>query len=218
MDFAKFYKCAAALIALIAVAAGVALFPMLPEQVPVHWNAAGEIDSYGPAWTGAFLLPAVMLLVLGLFFLIPRIAVFRKNLQEFKKQYWLFGAVLQLFFLAFFTATLAPLAGIRFNMSSFMLPAVGMLFVLIGLLMPSFKRNFFIGIRTPWTLANEKVWEKTHKAGGKAFILAGIALFFSAFLPVQYFVSVLLGIAVLVVAFALAYSYRLYSKEGKPQL
>ena len=215
MDFAKFCMFAAVLITAIAIAAGLAVFPALPESVPTHWNAAGEIDSYGPAWMGAFLFPAAMLFVLGLFLLIPRIAVFRKNLEEFTTQYWLLAAAIQVFFLAFFAATLMPVAGIEFSMNAFVFPAVGTLFVLIGLLMPSFRRNFFVGVRTPWTLASERVWDKTHKASGKAFVLAGIAVLLSAFLPGKLAIWVVLAAAALVTCFAFAYSYWLYRKIGK---
>ncbi len=218
MNFEKFYRYVAVLIAVIALIVGFVVFSFMPEKVPIHWNARGEIDSFGPKWVSAFLSPAIMLFVLGLFFLIPRIAVFQKNLQEFRKQYWLFAAVLQLFFLAFFTATLSPIAGINFNMSVFMLFAVGALFVFIGLLMPSFKRNFFVGIRTPWTLASEEVWNKTHAIGGKAFILAGIAFFLIAFLPSEYFVFAIVVFVVLIAVFLFAYSCWLYRKMGKPEL
>jgi uncharacterized membrane protein len=100
-----------------------------------------------------------------------------------------------------------------FHMSTALLPAMGLLFVLIGAMLTQAKRNFFIGIRTPWTLSSDRVWDKTHALGSKLFILSGILTFFGAFLggmTAFLFVFVPLMATSL---FLVVYSYFLYRQE-----
>jgi len=124
---------------------------------------------------------------------------------------------LEFFFILFYAITLMPNFGISFNFSQlFMLP-VSMLFISIGVLMPSFKRNFFVGIRTPWTLADDKVWKKTHKFGGKAFVLAGLAILLSIPFP-EASVSVTVVAALAAALGSVVYSFILFRKQGKNRL
>jgi len=211
------FKTACFAITALAIIASFLAFPLLPAVVPTHWNAAGQIDGYGSSWVGAFMLPGIMVFVLLLLLLIPKIAVFKKNLEEFEKQYWALGFALEFFFILFYAITLMPNFGISFNFSQlFMLP-VSMLFISIGVLMPSFKRNFFVGIRTPWTLADDKVWKKTHKFGGKAFVLAGLAILLSIPFP-EASVSVTVVAALAAALGSVVYSFILFRKQGKNRL
>ncbi|MBU0635468.1 SdpI family protein, partial [Candidatus Micrarchaeota archaeon] len=199
------------------IALGLFVFPLLPEQTPIHWNAQGEIDGYGPPWIGALLFPAIMVFMLLLLIVVPKIAVFKENLKAFEKQYWQLGVVLELFFLIFFIVSLLPSFGITANFFvSFTIP-FGFLFLAIGYLMPSFKRNFFVGIKTPWSLANDTVWEKTHSLGGTLFMLAGIIAIVSSLAPAQAF---WIAIAAIIVAtvIPLVYSFLLYQKIRERQL
>lgn len=99
-------------------------------------------------------------------------------------------------------------------MIQFLAPAFGMLFYCCGILTENAKRNWFIGIRTPWTLSNEKVWEKTHKIGGKLFKIAGvIALLGIAFQ--SYALFFILVPVILVATYTTVYSYIEYQKEIK---
>ncbi len=210
-------KIACFVFTIAAVAIAFFVFPVLPATVPTHWDAAGEIDSYGPAWMGAFLFPAVMAFVLLLFVVVPKIAVFKENLKAFEKQYWLLGFALQLFFLVFYGVTLLPNFNVKFNFSLLFTLPLAFLFIALGLLMPSFKRNFFVGIRTPWTLASDAVWEKTHRLGGKLFVVSGILALLLAFFPGF---SVLLAIGPILAAatIVVVYSLLLFRKMGKRQL
>ncbi len=216
----KLFKAGCHALAILAVLTAFLAYPVLPSSVPIHWNAQGMVDGCGPKWVGAFLFPIVMVLFLFFLFLIPKIAVFKKNLKDFEESYWALGYVLELFFLIFYALTLLPNFGYSFNMSQLLMLPLGMLFISLGILMPSFKRNFFVGIRTPWTLANDRVWEKTHRLGGKLFVLAGLASLVSVpFSSVAIFISVF---SVLVaVAITIVYSFfefRAQKKDGlKPK-
>jgi uncharacterized membrane protein len=210
-------KAACFVLVIAAVALGFLVYPSLPESVPIHWNAVGEADGYGPSWVGAFLFPLGMALVLLFLVVVPKIAVFKENMRAFERQYWLLGAMLELFFILFFAITLAPNYCSGFNFSQALALLLAMLFVFIGWLAPSFKRNFFVGIRTPWTLANDKVWEKTHKLGGRLFIAAGLITLLGALFPSHAFWIAITAILVAAVA-AVAYSFLLYRKTGKRQV
>jgi len=211
------FKAACFAIAIVAVLVGFLVYPFLPNRVPTHWNAAGEIDGYGSKATGAFIFPLIMLFVLLLFILVPKIAVFKKNLKAFEKQYWTLCLTLQLFFLLFYVMTLLPNFGYGFDFSQIITLPLAMLFIGIGILMPSFKRNFFVGIRTPWSLANDTVWKKTHGFGGKLFILAGLAMLFSLPFPKAAIWVVLAG--ALIAAFAaVVYSFIEFRKNERVRL
>lgn len=211
------FKALSFALVLVAVVSAFVVFPMLPSRVPVHWNAAGDVDRFGEPEQAAFIFPGMMALVLLVFVLIPKIAVFKENLKAFEKHYWALAFLLEFFFAMFFVLTLAPNFGFDFKMSQPILVLVALLIAVIGVMMPSFKRNFFVGIRTPWTLANDEVWDKTHKLGGKLFIAAGVLAAVIAFLPGQ---NVFIAIAPILVAVVVVfvYSYFVFSKTGKKQL
>ncbi len=211
----KLSKTAVFALTILAVVLSFVVYPLLPGTVPTHWNAAGKVDAVGPRWMGAFLLPLCMALVLLLFVFIPKVAVFKKNLKAFEKQYWLLALVIQVFFLLFYAITLLPNFGFDTGFSQLFALPLAFMFIAIGLLMPSFKRNFFVGIRTPWTLSSDRVWNKTHKFGGTLFIAAGVVSLAAAFIPGQS----VLTIVTVVLAAALAtvvYSYTEFRKIEKP--
>ncbi len=211
------FKAACVALVIAAVAAGFLVYPSLPARVPTHWNAAGEVDAYGPSWVGALLLPLVMAFVLLLFALIPKIAVFKENFGAFEKQYWALGLIILLFFALFYAITLAPNYGFQANVSQPLVLLAAMLFIAVGILMPSFKRNFFVGIRTPWTLANDIVWEKTHRLGGKLFIAAGV-ISLTGLLALGFSITLLIGAVLAAAAISVVYSFLAFRKTGKRQL
>jgi len=95
-----------------------------------------------------------------------------------------------------------------------MIPAMAALFYYCGILVENAKRNWFIGIRTPWTLSNEKVWEKTHKLGGKLFKAAAIIILFGIVLKGYALLFILVPV-IFVSFYLIVYSYVEYQKEVK---
>lgn len=202
------------LVVIIAVIASFAVYPMLPDIVPTHWDAEGQVNGLGPGWVGAFLVPLMMAVVLLVFVIIPKIAVFKKNLKAFEKHYWLMALVTELFFLIFYAITLLPNFGIETSFSLLFSLPLSFLFIAIGLLMPHFKRNFFVGIRTPWTLSSDKVWKKTHRFGGTLFIAAGVISLAVSFIPGQNILSMVALILVAAVG-SVVYSFLEFRKLEK---
>lgn len=199
-----------------AVAAGLALWNQLPDPMASHWNANDEVDGYTSKFWGVWLMPLVTLGMLGLFMLIPNIDPLKANIAAFRGIFNLFVLLMTAFMLYIHALALAWNLGYQnFRMSAAMLPFIGVLFVFIGYLLKRAKRNWFIGIRTPWTLSSDTVWDKTHQLGSRLFIAAGLFAFLGAVFggsaAVWLTLAPVLGSAV----FLIIYSYALYQRETK---
>lgn len=145
----------------------------LPERVASHWNAQGIVDNYSSRFMGAFFLPLLLLGIFILFKILPKIDP-RKNISKFIGLYNSFITVFIIYMTYVHTLTLYYNLGHHFNFVRAILPSLAFLFYYIGYIMPSLKPNWFIGIRTPWTLSSNFVWEKTHLLGGKLYKASGI--------------------------------------------
>jgi len=190
---------------------GVYLYPQFPEQVASHWNSIGESDGYISKFWGIFLMPIIMLVIFSLFLVFPKIAPLKKNIEKFSGYYKGFMVLMVIFFFYVYMLTISWNLGKQFNMSTMLIPAIGALFYYMGILIEKSKRNWFIGIRTPWTLSSDKVWEKTHRLGGKLFRIAGVLAFISVLFPKYTFFVAIIPI-ILASIFLIAYSYFVYKK------
>ena len=205
-------------IALIAIAviAGVLLWNQLPEQMASHWNVNDEVDGTMPKFWGVFLMPLVVLGMFGLFIALPNMDPLKANIASFRGAFNLFIVLITAFMLYIHGLTLAWSLGYQnFKISTMMLPFMGILFMFIGYLLRQAKRNFFIGIRTPWTLSSDTVWDKTHQLGSVLFMVSGALAFFGSFFggTVAFwllFVPLMGSTLVLMI-----YSYILYRNETK---
>ncbi len=163
-------------IILIAMAtiAGLLLWNQLPDQMASHWNANDQVDGTMSKFWGVFLMPLITLGMLALFLVIPNIDPLKANIAQFRESFNLFIVLIIAFMLYVYGLTLAWSLGYQdFKMSEAMLPFMGVLFIAIGFMLRKAKRNFFIGIRTPWTLSSDSVWDKTHQLGSILFMISG---------------------------------------------
>ena len=207
----RFYSIAAIA---AAVLASVFAYSALPEKTVTHWNAWGEPDGYGGREVGALAVPAIMMLVYGLFLVIPKIDPFRHNYRLHEREYDGFIAVLMVFMLYVYAATLAYNMGIAFHMGQAIALGTAGLFYYLGEIMPGIRRNFFFGIRTPWTIYSDKVWKKTHELGGLTFKLNAAVMLVGFAFP-QYF-AVIIIVPLLINALGLVlYSYLEFKKTNK---
>jgi len=201
----------ALLIVLVSFILGVIIYPRMPERMASHWNIRDEVDGYISRFWGVFLMPLISLFLFLLFLIIPIIDPLRENIKKFQRYFDLFIIFFLIFLLYLYLLTVFWNLGFSFRMSRMLLPAFSLLFFYCGILVEKAKRNWFIGIRTPWTLSSEVVWEDTHKIGGKLFKITGIIALFGFLFPnyAFYFVIVpILGVTL----FTLFYSYFLYQK------
>lgn len=200
----------------IAITAGAVLWNQFPDPMASHWNANDQVDGTMPKFWGVFLMPLIALGLLLLFQIVPNIDPHKANIAQFRETFNLFIVFIIIFLLYVHGLTLAWSLGYQtFKMSSALLPFLGVLFIFIGYLLRKAKRNFFIGIRTPWTLSSDSVWDKTHQLGSILFMLSGafaivgslfggITAFWLMFVP-------LMGSTL----FLVIYSYILYRNETK---
>ena len=206
----------AAVLIVIATLVGVALWDRLPDPMASHWDSNDQINGYMSRFWGVFLMP-LMTMGLVLFFLaIPRLDPLRANIAAFQSVFNLFIVLFVGFMVyVYFLTLLLNLGYTGFNMSEALLPALGVLFFFVGYLMRKSKRNFFIGIRTPWTLSSDWVWEETHRVGSVLFMISGaLASIGSLFGGMTAFWFIFVPMMVSVLA-TLLYSYVLYQRETK---
>ncbi|MDD2666840.1 MAG: SdpI family protein [Methanocellales archaeon] len=201
-------------ILIFSFAIGIFLYPQMPERMASHWNAQGQVDDYMSKFWGLFLLPFTSVGLFLLFVLIPTIDPLKVNIEKFRDYYDGFMAFMIIFLFYIYLLTVFWNVGIRFNMTRLLAPALGILFYYCGVLIKNAKRNWFIGIRTPWTLSSEKVWDKTHQIGGKLFKIAGIIVLCGAFFP-KYVLFLVFVPVISVSIYMIVYSYFEYQKEIK---
>ena len=213
----KLFQILSALIILLMFGISWWAYPHLPARVPSHWNAAGEVNGYANAFMGAFLMPAVALGTWILFFLIPRIDPRKTNFQQMGKVFWLVGFAVVLFLSILHISTLFIAVGLAHNN---LIPVIsfaggGLLLIVIGNYMGKVKHNYMFGIRTPWTLANEEVWYKTHRTMGPLWVVGGVILLFLGFLPQAVIMPVLFTVMIVLALGSLAYSYVVFQRVNR---
>jgi uncharacterized membrane protein len=200
----------------IAVIAGAVLWNQLPDPMASHWDANDQVNGTMPKFWGVFMMPLITLGLFALLTFIPNLDPLKANVAQFRETFNLFIVLIAAFMLYVHTLTLLwSLGYTSFQMSSALLPALGLLFMFVGYLLRKAKRNFFIGIRTPWTLSSDTVWDKTHQLGSTLFMLSGaLAVLGSLIGGVSAFLFIfipLLGSTL----FLVVYSYVLYRNETR---
>jgi len=207
-------KVEAILIGLVLVSFMVSLYfyPLMPEKIAIHWNIQGEVDGYAPKFHGLFIIPFIFTGITFLFITIPRIDPLRKNVEKFRKYYDGFIVLLSAFMVFIHLYVISWNIGIRISPNIVLPPGLGILFSYCGILCENAKRNWFIGIRTPWTLSSERVWEKTHKVGGRLFKACGIISIVGLLFPSHATCFILIPV-MFTVAFLIVFSYLEYQKE-----
>ena len=184
-------------ISLLPVLVTVFVFGRLPEEIPMHWNIQGEIDAWYPKFPWAFMLPVTCIAITIMATVLPKIDPKKENYERFKPQYFFIRLMLVVFLAILQMVTLSISMGATFiKVDTIVKLMIGILFIVLGNLMPKFKQNYFVGIKTPWTLANETVWAKSHRHGGFVWFIIGFLMCILAFLPgtgsaVVYFALVL---------------------------
>ena len=200
------------LLVLLSFAVSFYFYPRIPDKMAAHWNAKGDVDGYMSKFWGAFLFPFILSGLTLFFVIIPMIDPLRENIKKFRKFYDGFILFFLIFMLSVHLFILLWNTGKKISPNVILPVGIGLLFFYIGILCENAKRNYFIGIRTPWTLSSDRVWDKTHKTGGKLFKLAGIIALIGIFFR-EYAVFFILVPAMSAAAYSIVYSYLEYRKE-----
>jgi uncharacterized membrane protein len=202
------------IIILISFIAGAVLYSYMPERMASHWNVAGEVDGYISKFWGLFLMPIISLGMLLLFIFLIQIDPLKQNIQKFRKYYDGFIIAIIAFLFYLYILTLLWNFNIRFNMIQILSPAFAVLFYYMGVLVAHSRRNWFIGIRTPWTLSSDTVWAKTHKQGGRMFKAVSFLALLGIVFPNQaifFIIPPMIAVSI----YLIIYSYVEYKKENK---
>lgn len=190
-------------------------FANAPEQVPTHWNIHGQVDDYSSKAFTATFFPSLIVAVYLLFWLLPKIDPKKEKYEKFARVYGIFRTIIVLFFILMFFITSLVALGYNIDVGRIIPASVGLLFILLGNYMGKLKSNWFVGIRTPWTLSSERVWQKTHRLGGWMFVLMGLYMLAGVIWPVLWGGGTIFVIIVAVAIIPMAYSYFLFKKEKK---
>lgn len=192
---------------------GLASYGYLPEQIPIHFNVWGNVDNYGGRLY-IFLAPAVILLMLILAEVLRNIDPKKNVYNKFNKQYYLIFFLIAVLMLVIQLYTLAYSFNKNIININLLIPFfIGLLFTFLGYAMPKFKQNYFVGIKTSWTLADEEVWDKTHNFGGKVWFVGGILMMLSSVLPANIKMIVFLSTVVIISLVPIIYSYVIFRRK-----
>lgn len=193
----------------------VLMYPSLPDRMPIHWGPGGQPDDFGTRLTGAFLAPLLSVGVYLLMLVLPRIDPRQDNIRRFGDTYRLIrtGLVIFLVFVHFLSLNAAMRAGMTLN-TTLMIAVVGLFLALIGNYLPRTRSNWFLGVRTPWTLSSERVWRKTHWLAGRLFVIGGILLAATGFLLPGSVIWILVAVVAVMGLVPISYSYLLFREEG----
>jgi uncharacterized membrane protein len=184
----------------------------LPDQIAIHFNAAGAADGFADKTSGLLIIPLLFAGLNILFKSIPWIDPLGENIEEFQDTYEkLVIAVLG--FMVYIQALIVFWnLEASFTVTQALVPAIAGLYYFMGDVISSAKRNWFVGIRTPWTLSSEEVWDKTHKRCGPLFKIAALITLPALILP-DYFIVLTVAPVLAVSLYAVLYSYREYQKQ-----
>jgi uncharacterized membrane protein len=182
-------------------------------QIPVHWGPSGEPDRYGGKFMGLMLMPAIAAGLVVLFEIIPRVEPRRENILRSRQAYNAVRVGLLLFLLGMHVVAVMAALGIALNMSRFVGVGMGLFMIVIGGYLGKVRSNYMFGIRTPWTLASDLSWEKTHRLGGRLFILSGLLIILSGILAPTWSVWVLLITILGSTLVVMVYSYQVWKHD-----
>ena len=202
------------LLIVAAVALSIFYYPQLPERMATHWNASGEANGFSSRLWGAWMLPLIMAAVWLLMQAIPHIDPRKANYEKFSGMYEALVILVLAFMLLIHIVVLRGALGTPIRMERIFMPSVGVFIAIMGLLIPKVHPNWFVGIRTPWTLTSDLSWERTHKIGGTLFVALGVLMVATSFIAPEVAIWILVAAALAIVIFLFAYSYQVWKTDS----
>lgn len=206
------------LVCALSVIASVVVFQQLPvgAELPTHWGADGIADRHSAAWKGLVLPPAFMIVMLGVFSGLKWVEPRQENLNNSLRARDGFALAIVLMVLLLQVGTIAVALGFEVPKSRMAVLGVGLALLIMGNFMGKTRSNFFIGIQTPWTLASEDIWRKTHRFGGKLSMFAGAVMIIAAWVLAEVSIKYVVFVIVLPAIFIpMVYSWWLWRQEQK---
>jgi uncharacterized membrane protein len=201
---------------IISIIGTILIYPSLPGRIPQHWNIDGQVDRFA-AKSNIFFTAAFPLGIYLMMAFLPKIDPKKESYLKHARAYQVTNWALSLFLVCLHWVTIGVATGYPLNVGFFIRILMGILFIILGNYLTQVRPNYFFGIKTPWTLANEEVWRKTHRVGGYGFIIAGALELVSAFFKGGAAFVLAIGSLLAVVTFTVIYSYLEYRKLDLPK-
>jgi uncharacterized membrane protein len=183
------------------------------DRIPVHWNLRGEVDRYGGKFEGLLLLPLVSLALYLLLLVLPLFDPGKANYRTFAGAYNLIRLTITLFLSAIYAVGVLVSLGYHVDMTTVVGLAMGVLFIVLGNVMGKIRPNWFVGVRTPWTLSSKLSWTKTHRLAGWLFIVMGSLAIAWAILQNAWMFGVMITVDIACGISLVVYSYLVYRKD-----
>lgn len=201
---------------LILVVWGFGLFnySAFPQQIPSHWNLQGQVDGTTSRFWGVGIMPLLPLAIYVLMTYLPKLDPKKANYEKFTGPYYTIRMAITLSLSALSFIVMLSALGYAIDVSLFVRILLSALFIVIGNYMGKVRHNYFLGYRTPWSLASEDIWNKTHRLGGKLQVAGGILALTSIFLPTSLGATVFLFGLLGPVFLTFIYSYLLYKRQN----
>jgi uncharacterized membrane protein len=189
------------------IVGGAASWSRTPEAIPVHWNLQGQVDRYGGRFEGMVLLPIIAIVLYLLLLFMPLLDPRRSSYTAFAGAYAAIRGGILVVLAGVYAVTLAPTWGLVVDVALAVSTLVGALLVLIGGVLPRVKPNWFVGIRTPWTLSSEESWRRTHALGRPVFAVMGACVIITGLTRAEWAFLMLMAAIVVGAALLIGYSY-----------
>jgi uncharacterized membrane protein len=198
---------------LLAVAFGIWAYPHLPAEVATHFDVSGDPNGWSSRVVAAIVLPALGVGLMLLFAVLPRLDPRQANYAKFGSTWWTVANAVGILLAALHILMLGKAMGWAVDMTRIVGFGLGGLLVLIGNLMTRLRPNWFMGIRTPWTLSSDQVWRRTHRFGGIAFVIAGLGVLAASAARSSLALYFAIGLTGAAALGSVVYSYLLWRQE-----
>jgi uncharacterized membrane protein len=185
----------------------------LPDKIPVHWNVHGEVDRFGGKFEGLLVFPLTSLGIYALTLILPVFDPGRLNYRNFAKAYNAIRIVFVVFMGLLYTVTLMVAFGNSISVNTVVMLLMAVLFIVLGNFMSKIRPNWFVGVRTPWTLSSKLSWDKTHRLAGWVFMLIGTMFALVAAFPSAWVLITTLIVDGLLVIWIIIYSYLVFRRD-----
>src|SRR6267142_2200456 len=201
------------IVAGLAVGMSVWAFPQLSPRVATHWSLNGTPDGFSSRMWALAIVPLLLVFMTGMFNVLPKVDPRRENYAKFLSSYWLIANAVIVFLLVAHALIIASGLGYSVKIDRLMPLGIGLLFVFLGNYLTRVEPNWFVGIRTPWTLSSDTVWRKTHRSGGWLMVIGGFVVAASAFLPHGAFLPLFIAAILIMSVIPIVQSYILWKRE-----
>ncbi|ADD01966.1 protein of unknown function DUF1648 [Thermoanaerobacter italicus Ab9] len=191
-----------------------AIFGHLPAKIPMHWNISGQVDRFGSK-NEIFILPFIITAIYFVMLFIPLIDPKKANYDKFAGAYRVVRAVVVIIFVAVYFASTYSALGYRIDVNRIGNLVIPIMLVGFGSVMGKLRHNYFVGIRTPWTLVDEEVWDATHQVAGRLWLIAGIVGLFVSFFKGSWVVVFMFVLLITAVIIPVVYSYVIFKNKEK---